>query len=51
MMLTEGREAIFARQARAGEYVRGRAKSYGITSCLADHKERFKYGPHRIKLH
>ena len=35
MMLAEGREEIFARQVRAGEYVRGRAKSLGL-QLLAD---------------
>jgi aspartate aminotransferase-like enzyme len=37
LMLAEGREAIFARHARAGEYVRGRAKAMGL-QLLADHK-------------
>ena len=37
MMLAEGREAIFERQARAGEYVRGRAKAMGL-ELFADHK-------------
>ncbi|MBE3559739.1 MAG: alanine--glyoxylate aminotransferase family protein [Ktedonobacteraceae bacterium] len=30
LMLKEGREAIFERHARAGEYVRGRAKAMGL---------------------
>lgn len=37
LMLAEGREAIFARHAKAGEYVRGRAKAMGL-QLLADHK-------------
>lgn len=37
MMLAEGREAIFARHVRAGEYVRGRAKGMGL-QLLADHE-------------
>jgi aspartate aminotransferase-like enzyme len=36
MMLAEGREAIFERHVRAGEYVRGRAKAMGL-ALLADH--------------
>jgi aspartate aminotransferase-like enzyme len=36
MMLTEGREAIFERHLRAGEYVRQRAKAMGL-QLLADH--------------
>ncbi|HLZ55976.1 MAG TPA: alanine--glyoxylate aminotransferase family protein [Ktedonosporobacter sp.] len=36
MMLAEGREAIFARHAQAGEYVRGRAKALGL-QLFADH--------------
>ena len=36
MMLAEGREAIFERQQRAGEYVRSRAKSMRL-QLLADH--------------
>lgn len=37
MMLAEGREAIFERHHRAGEYVRGRAKAMGL-ELLADHR-------------
>jgi aspartate aminotransferase-like enzyme len=37
LMLAEGREAIFARHAKAGEYVRGWAKAMGL-QLLADHK-------------
>lgn len=37
IMLEEGREAIFARHARAGAYVRERAKTMGL-KLLADHK-------------
>jgi len=36
MMLAEGREAIFERHAKAGEYVRGRAKAMGL-QLFADH--------------
>lgn len=36
-MLTEGREAIFERHARVGEYVRWRAKDMGL-QLLADHE-------------
>lgn len=36
IMLAEGREAIFERHRRAGEYVRGRAKAMGLR-LLADH--------------
>lgn len=36
MMLAEGREAIFARHARAGDYVRNRARQLGL-QLLADH--------------
>ncbi len=36
MMLAEGREAIFERHVRAGEYVRRRAKAMNL-SLLADH--------------
>ncbi len=36
MMLAEGREAIFERHRRAGEYVRRRAKAMGL-QLLADH--------------
>ena len=37
MMLAEGREAIFERHRRIGEYVRSRAKAMGL-GLLADHK-------------
>jgi aspartate aminotransferase-like enzyme len=37
MMLAEGREAIFARHQRTGEYVRWRAKEMGL-HLLADHE-------------
>ena len=37
MMLAEGRENIFARHVKAGEYVRGRAKAMGL-QLLADHQ-------------
>lgn len=37
MMLAEGREAIFERHHRAGEYVRQRAKAMGL-QLLADHE-------------
>jgi aspartate aminotransferase-like enzyme len=37
MMLTEGREAIFARHRHAGEYVRRRAVAMGL-ELLADHQ-------------
>jgi aspartate aminotransferase-like enzyme len=37
MMLDEGREAIFARHAQAGAYVRQRAKDMGL-QLLADHE-------------
>jgi aspartate aminotransferase-like enzyme len=37
MMLTEGREAIFERHRRAGEYVRSRARAMGLR-LLADHE-------------
>lgn len=37
MMLAEGREAIFERQAQAGAYVRERAKAMGL-KLFADHK-------------
>ncbi|HZU68135.1 MAG TPA: alanine--glyoxylate aminotransferase family protein [Ktedonobacteraceae bacterium] len=37
MMLEEGREAIFERHARTGEYVRWRAKEMGL-QLLADHE-------------
>ncbi len=37
MMLAEGREEIFERHVRAGEYVRQRAKAMGLT-LLADHE-------------
>jgi aspartate aminotransferase-like enzyme len=37
LMLAEGREAIFARHAKAGEYVRGWARALGL-QLLADHK-------------
>jgi aspartate aminotransferase-like enzyme len=37
MMLEEGREAIFARHAQAGAYVRQRAKAMGL-KLLADHE-------------
>ena len=37
MMLAEGREAIFERHRRAGEYVRQRAKAMGL-QLLADHE-------------
>jgi aspartate aminotransferase-like enzyme len=37
MMLAEGREAIFARHQRIGEYVRWRAKEMGL-HLLADHE-------------
>lgn len=36
LMLEEGREAIFARHQQAGDYVRGRAKAFGL-ELLADH--------------
>src|SRR6266700_6080361 len=36
MMLAEGRDAIFERHAKAGEYVRGRAKAMGL-QLLANH--------------
>src|SRR5579883_884008 len=36
MMLAEGREAIFERQRRAGEYVRGRAQQLGLQLLAAD---------------
>ncbi len=36
MMLAEGREAIFERHRRAGQYIRERAKALGLT-LLADH--------------
>ncbi|MBV9614193.1 MAG: alanine--glyoxylate aminotransferase family protein [Ktedonobacteraceae bacterium] len=37
MMLAEGREAIFERHRRAGEYIRSRAKAMGL-QLLADHQ-------------
>lgn len=37
MMLNEGREAIFERHRRAGEYIRTRAKALGL-QLLADHQ-------------
>ncbi len=37
LMLAEGREAIFERHKRAGEYIRARAKAMGL-QLLADHK-------------
>lgn len=37
LMLAEGREAIFARHAKAGEYVRGWARNLGL-QLLAEHK-------------
>ena len=36
MMLAEGREEIFARHTRAGEYVRGRVKSLGLELLATD---------------
>ncbi|GAC1361375.1 MAG: alanine--glyoxylate aminotransferase family protein [Ktedonobacteraceae bacterium] len=36
MMLAEGRDAIFARHARAGEYVRGRVKALGLELLATD---------------
>jgi aspartate aminotransferase-like enzyme len=36
LMLEEGREAIFARHQQAGDYIRSRARSFGL-SLLADH--------------
>ena len=36
MMLAEGREEIFARHARAGEYVRGRVKALGLELLATD---------------
>lgn len=36
MMLDEGREAIFARHAKAGDYVRGRAQTLGIQLLATD---------------
>ncbi len=36
MMLAEGREAIFARHARAGQYVRERAQAMGLKLLAAD---------------
>lgn len=36
LMLEEGREAIFARHQQAGDYVRARAKAFGL-KLLADH--------------
>jgi aspartate aminotransferase-like enzyme len=36
MMLAEGREEIFARHARAGEYIRGRAKALGLDLLATD---------------
>jgi aspartate aminotransferase-like enzyme len=37
LMLAEGREALFARHVKAGEYVRGWARNMGL-QLLADHK-------------
>ncbi|QBD82314.1 alanine--glyoxylate aminotransferase family protein [Ktedonosporobacter rubrisoli] len=37
MMLAEGREAIFARQQQAGDYVRGRVRAMGL-QLFADHQ-------------
>jgi aspartate aminotransferase-like enzyme len=37
MMLAEGRDAIFERHERIGEYVRWRAKEMGL-QLLADHE-------------
>ncbi len=42
MMLEEGREAIFARHAQAGAYVRQRAKDMGL-QLLADHRVCLQY--------
>ncbi len=36
MMLAEGRDEIFARHARAGEYVRGRVKALGLELLATD---------------